>query len=181
MPKLTHEELLRRQALACDGGIPVEGVLNDIRSLYNVGAIFRTADGAGLRRLWLCGITGIPPSSRITKTALGAEETVAWEYRRDVCALIEERKRAGFEIVSLEQTQRSIPYHEFSPSRPLCLIAGNETGGVDEGAVSLADHAIEIPMAGTKNSLNVAVAFAVAVYHLRQVFLSLRHRTVNAL
>ncbi len=148
--------------------LPFCAVLNNIRSLYNVGSIFRTADGAGLEKLWLCGITGIPPDTKISKTALGAEKTVPWEYRRNAAELVEALRSQGYQTVILEQTVKSIPYETFEPKSPLCLIIGNEIEGVHDDLLAHCDAALEIEMAGLKNSLNVTVAFGVAAYHIRK-------------
>ncbi len=168
MRKLSHPELVERQKiLQKEPKLPFCAVLNDIRSLYNVGSIFRTADGAGVEKLWLCGITGHPPDSQITKTALGAEAEVPWEYRRDVLALLKELKSQGYRIVFLEQLAESIPYQNYRPAGPLCLVLGNEISGVSGELVALCDETLEIGMAGAKNSLNVSVAFGVVAFHLR--------------
>ena len=169
MRKLTHEEIVTRQVKkAGDPRLPLCVVLNNIRSLHNVGTIFRTADGAGIEKIWLCGITGYPPQGGIAKTALGAEQYVPWEYREDVLGLLKELKGAGYQIVLLEQMQGSCKHDEFKPRSPLCLVIGNEVEGIAEDLQSLSDAAIEIEMDGIKNSLNVAVAFGIAVFGLRR-------------
>jgi len=166
--KLSHEEIISRQVKRSDSPrLPLCVVLNNIRSLHNVGTIFRTADGAGVEKIWLCGITGYPPQGGIAKTALGAEDHVAWEYREDVLGLIKELKDAGYQIVLLEQMHGSIAHDVFRPKSPVCLVVGNEIDGVTETLQSLSDAAIEIEMDGIKNSLNVAVAFGIAVFQLR--------------
>jgi len=147
--------------------IPVVVVLNNIRSLFNVGSMFRTADGAGIEKIWLCGITGAPPQGQLSKTALGAEQHVPWEHARDTVAILEDHKRRGYQIVLLEQTDASIPYEEFIPRFPICVVVGNEIEGVADGVLPLCDEAVEIDMAGIKNSLNVSVAFGILAYHLR--------------
>ncbi len=171
MRKLTHEELLARQLAKDEERLPFHVLLNDIRSLHNVGSIFRTCDGAGVAKLWICGITGFPPDSKITKTALGAEKVVPWEYRRDPEALARELKAQGFQLVLLEQMENSLAYDVFEVQSPVCLVLGNETGGVSDGLAALCDAAVEIEMAGAKNSLNVTVAFGIAAYRFRQVLL----------
>ncbi len=167
MRKLSHQELVNRQKNRSAGPLPFCVLLNNIRSLYNVGSIFRTADGAGIEKLWLCGITGIPPDNQISKTALGAEKSVAWEYRREAVPLIQELKLKGYQIILLEQTEKSIPFQDFSPEFPVCLVLGNEIEGVSENLLPFCDQAVEIEMAGEKNSLNVTVAFGVLAYYLR--------------
>lgn len=169
MRKLTHQEIVsRQQEFSAQGTLPFSVILNNVRSLYNVGSIFRTADGAGVEKIWICGITGYPPNSMISKTALGAENRVPWEYHTDVLEAVRQAKNKGYEIVLLEQMAESLPYHLFVPRGPVCLVVGNEITGVSEELAALADTAIEIDMAGLKNSLNVAVAFGVAAYHVRR-------------
>lgn len=171
MRKLTHPELLDRQKeKRKNPKIPFIVILNNIRSLYNVGSIFRTADGVGIEKVWICGITGYPPDTKISKTALGAEDEVDWEYRRDARSVAEELKNKGYEIVLLEQLKESIFFEEYEPKRPVCLIIGNEIEGVSEDLLSVCDRTIEIDMSGMKNSLNVTVAFGIVAYHIRQKF-----------
>ena len=167
MRKLTHQEIVKRQKTKSPPARwPLMVVLNNVRSLYNVGSIFRTADGAGVEKIWLCGYTGFPPQSQISKTALGAEERVPWEHQRDAAAVIRQLKQDGYKIVLLEQLEQSVEYHEFEPAGPVCLVVGNEIEGVAEGLLPLCDVALEISMAGIKNSLNVSVAFGIVAYHL---------------
>ena len=169
MRKLTHHELVERQAARSSNKLPFTVVLNNIRSLYNVGSIFRTADGAGIEKIWICGITGKPGSlrSRIEKTALGADKTVPWEYRESASSVVRELKQNGYQIVFLEQVDGSVLYEVFEPRPPICLVLGNEISGVDDDILPLCDAAIEIEMCGLKNSLNVTVAFGIAAYHIR--------------
>ena len=172
MRKLTHQEIVSRQkAKLGRSRLPLSVVLNNIRSLYNVGSIFRTADAVGVEKLWLCGITGCPPQSGILKTALGAQETVLWEYQNQAVTVIKKLKSKGYQIVLLEQMEQSISHDRFTPKAPVCLVMGNEISGISQEIVSLADAAIEIKMEGLKNSLNVSVAFGVVAYHFKQ-FLS---------
>lgn len=141
-------------------------ICDDIRSLFNLGSIFRTADASGVDRLYLCGITGQPgkhkADDRIAKVALGAEKIVPWEYRKQSWRLIDELKKNGFEIVSLELTPDSVNYVDFRPKFPLALVIGNEVAGVKKSLLSRSDKCIEIPMRGKKESLNVSVAFGIA-------------------
>ncbi len=168
MRKLGHDEIVLRQVdRSKQSRLPVCVVLNSIRSLYNVGAVFRTADGIGVEKIWLCGITGYPPQSSIAKTALGAQENVPWEYRKDILELLNELKSAGYQIVLLEQIAGSIEHDQFEPQSKVCLVVGNEISGISDELISLCDQAIEIPMDGIKNSLNVAVAFGIIGYHIR--------------
>ena len=168
MRKLSHREIVQRQSVKRqEKRLPFTVILNNIRSLYNVGSIFRTGDGVGIEKIWLCGITGYPPNSQISKTALGAEAQVPWEYRPDVIPVIEELKRKKYQIVLLEQCEQSVPYETFKPQGPVCLVIGNEIEGVSGGIMEHCDTAVEIEMAGAKNSLNVSVAFGIVAYHLR--------------
>jgi tRNA G18 (ribose-2'-O)-methylase SpoU len=171
MKRLTHDQIAARRltpeaALTADR-TAIYGLLDNIRSLYNVGSIFRTSDGALISGLYLCGYTPHPPRREIEKTALGATGTVPWWYLRDPMEAIAELKKRGVTICALEHTTASIPYTEVSADRfPLCLIVGNELTGVSPALLDAADMAIEIPMFGTKQSLNVAVAYGVAAFHL---------------
>ena len=168
MTKRTHTEIVEEQLSKLHKPrLPLSVVVHNIRSLHNVGSIFRTADGAGVEKIWLCGTTGYPPQGAITKTALGAEQHVDWEYRQDARGLIEQLRSQGTQIVLLEQTKGSVLYSNFEPHPPVCLVLGNEIQGVADDLVGLSDAAIEIPMQGIKNSLNVAVAFGIVAYHLR--------------
>ena len=169
MRKLTHAQIISRQKKKMkEEPIPFSVILNNVRSLYNVGSIFRTADGVGVEKIFLCGITGCPPHKQISKTALGAEGKVPWEYREDIICVIRELKAQGYQIVLLEQIEGSVWYDEFEPQSPVCLVIGNEITGVFEHIVDYCDAAIEIEMQGLKNSLNVAVAFGIVAYHFRK-------------
>ena len=150
---------------------PIRVVLNNVRSLFNVGSMFRTSDGAHIDKIYLCGITGCPPDDEIEKTALGATLSVFWEYHPDACKLVTQLRDAGWTIVALERTYESIPYTEISYSSfPVCLIVGNEVYGVDDELLELCHIAVEIPQYGWKQSLNVAVAYGIVVYHFVHVF-----------
>ena len=150
--------------------IPVFALLDNIRSLHNVGSIFRTADGAGVEKLFLCGITGRPPRNEIRKAALGAEEHVAWEYHPDPLPVVERLKSEGVRIVALEASQEAVLYDEAGYDFPLCLVVGHEFHGVRSELLEAADEVIAIPMRGMKISLNVAVAFGVEVYHVARMW-----------
>ncbi|MDP8266842.1 MAG: RNA methyltransferase [Candidatus Aceula meridiana] len=166
--KLSHDQIVKRQnAQRKKPKLGFCAVLNNIRSLYNVGSIFRTADAVGLEKLWLCGITGCPPASMIKKTALGAEETVVWEHREDAVELVRELKNKGYQIVLLEQIKQSVLYEKFKPKAPICFVLGNEITGVSDELLKLCDKAVEIEMMGLKNSLNVSVAFGILAYHIK--------------
>ena len=168
MRKLSHEEIVGRQVgKIAQPKLPLCVVLNNIRSLHNVGAIFRTADGVGVKKIWLCGITGFPPQGGIAKTALGAQDHVPWEYREDVLGLLKELKQEGYQIVLLEQMQGALLHDAFQPAGAVCMVVGNEVSGINQELLGLCGVAIEIEMEGIKNSLNVAVAFGIAAYQLR--------------
>ncbi len=143
-------------------------ILDNIRSMENVGSIFRTADAAGISKIYLCGITAKPPRKEIDKTSLGAVDFVEWEYADNIKALISNLKEERVTVLALEQDKRSIPYSSFiiANSNNLALIVGNETDGISKEILDLCDQIIEIPMYGQKNSLNVAVATGVAVYDI---------------
>lgn len=141
-------------------------LLNNIRSLHNVGSIFRTADAAGVKKIFLCGQTGYPPRKEITKSAIGAEEMVAWQYYIDAHDCVRDLSEQKIKLVALEQTQKSIDYRQYKVDGPTCLVLGHEIDGVSDEILRECDAAIEIPMNGQKDSLNVSVAFGIAVYQL---------------
>lgn len=143
-------------------------LLDNIRSLFNVGAIFRTADATGIDKIYLGGITGKPISEKVKKVALGAEKTIPWEHHWQSWCIIEKLKKQGFQIVALEQSKRSILYTKFKPKFPLLLIVGNEIMGVSKNLLKKADKIIQLPMHGQKESLNVAVAAGIAIYELNK-------------
>jgi tRNA G18 (ribose-2'-O)-methylase SpoU len=146
--------------------IPVSIVLDNVRSLYNVGSFFRTADASGCEKLYLCGITGRPPKSGITKTALGAEDTVAWEHRPDAVEVTKNLSRQGYEIAAVETTVHAVDLFDWKPRFPVCLLFGHEVDGLAEPLAALADTYVRIPMLGRKHSLNVATAGGIVVYEL---------------
>ena len=166
-----HSERLRARERETGAGsgadierLPLAAVLDDIRSLWNVGSIFRTADGCGVRKLWLAGITGTPPRAEITRTALGAEEQIAWDYRADVLEAIEQARADGYEPVIIEAGEASAGLDDFRwPERP-CLVLGNEATGVSPLVLEACERRVSIPMCGVKESFNVAVAFGIAAH-----------------
>ena len=175
MKKLTHDEIsLKRSTIETLHEVkklPVYVVLNSIRSNYNVGAIFRTSDGAMIEKLYLCGYTPCPPKKEVVKTALGSTESVKWEYVKDAKSVIHEMKNKGIKVVALELTNESFPYHQIKQHDfPICLIVGNEITGVSQELLDLCDAAIEIPQYGIKQSLNVAVAYGIAIFEMRKIF-----------
>jgi len=145
---------------------PIVALLDNIRSLHNVGAIFRTSDAVFLEHLYLCGITGRPPRDEIRKTSLGAEESVPWTYASDANDVVHQLRRNGYQIVALEHTNKSTDYSRADYQFPVCLIIGNEYLGIQESLVESSDMAVEIPMFGIKQSLNVSVAFGILAYEV---------------
>jgi len=145
---------------------PFVAVLDNIRSLHNVGSIFRTADAAGVGKLYLCGMTGAPPRNEIRKAALGAEETVAWEYFKQTHEALEKLKKESYFILALENTPASVDYRRAVYQFPLALVIGHEYNGIAPEILSCCDAAVSLPMRGSKISLNVAVAFGIAAYEI---------------
>lgn len=155
------------------GGPRLRLLLDNWRSLFNVGSAFRTADGAGVEHLYLCGITATPAHAKLTKTALGAERAVAWSYHPDAVLLADELRRSDAVLWALEAHPAAVSLFAVGGDlaavgdRPLVLVAGNEVAGVDPGLMACVERMIAVPMMGRKESLNVAVALSVAVYWLR--------------
>lgn len=147
--------------------IPLVVVLDNVRSLNNIGSIFRTSDAFAVERIILCGISQTPPSAEIHKTALGAEMTVEWQYFENTADAVRVLRKDGYTICCLEQVHDSVSLDDFKPApgQKYCLIAGHEVDGVDQGVVDICDICIEIPQAGTKHSLNVAVSTGIAIWH----------------
>ncbi|CAN5417172.1 RNA methyltransferase [soil metagenome] len=145
-------------------------ILDDIRSLNNVGSVFRTADAFRAQKLYLCGITGQPPHRDITKTALGATESVVWEHVSDVVSLVKQLKRDGWIIAAVEQAEGSTSLSDFrpEPNKPYAFVLGNEVTGVRDDVVQLADIVLEIPQFGTKHSLNIAVSAGIVCWDFLQ-------------
>ncbi len=147
--------------------IPVSILLDNVRSLYNVGAFFRTADAGGCEKLYLCGITGQPSKKpAIKKTALGAEETVAWEYAAEPRALIEQLRHQGCEIAVIETRAPAVDLFDWQPRFPVCVLFGHEVDGLRPELIDLCDTYVRIPMLGRKHSLNVATAGGVVIFEL---------------
>ncbi len=177
MRKLTHDEIsqnrLKIDTLHKAKKIPVTVVLDNIRSSYNVGSIFRTSDGAMIEKLFLCGYTPYPPNKEVLKTALGATESVNWEHTDNIVELVKTLKNEGFLIGALEQTSQSIPHYDFEKldlTKKVCLIIGNEIKGVNDKVIELCDFALEIPQYGIKQSLNVAVAYGITIFRIRETY-----------
>ena len=146
----------------------VYAILDNVRSRENVGSMFRTADAAGIAKLYLCGITPVPPHPKISKTALGAENTVPWEYHRHTWRLIEKLKKDRIFIVALEQHKRAKSLFILKLRYPAAFIVGNEVQGVSPAVLKRAGTVACIPMAGKKESLNVAVAFGIAAFRMQR-------------
>lgn len=170
MRKLKMEELgrLSPAEFAKAPKYPLVLVLDNIRSMHNVGAIFRTADAFSVAHIYLCGITARPPHRDIRKSALGAEETVPWTYVPEALLQVQTLKEAGHHILALEQTVDSTALGDFRPeaTEAYALVLGHEVKGVDQALLDLTDTALEIPQYGTKHSLNVSVAAGIAMYQL---------------
>ena len=147
--------------------LPLTVVLDNVRSLNNIGAIFRTSDAFLVNRIMLCGITATPPSPEIHKTALGAEDSVAWEYFPTTLEAIEKLHSEDYTVCALEQVKESVSLEQFrpEPTGKYAIIAGHEVQGVDPEVVNAADVCLEIPQFGTKHSLNVSVSTGIALWH----------------
>ncbi len=169
--KLSYEEIsarrYREEEAANIERIPVVVVLENVRSLYNVGSIFRTSDAVAVEKIWLTGFTGKPPRKEIDKTALGAVQTVPWEYEKDSLKVVKNLKNDGYTIAVLEHCHESENIFTYRPLGKTALILGNEVFGVTDEVAARADVALEIPMFGVKQSLNVSVAYGIAVYALK--------------
>lgn len=149
--------------------LPLRLLADNVRSMHNVGSLLRTSDAFRVEEVILGGISGVPPHPEIAKTALGAEDSVAWRHVDDAVAEVEALKRNGWIVCVLEQTHNSEPLQCFRPAeseKSLLLVVGNEVNGVDQRIVDLADHVLEIPQEGTKHSLNVAASAAIALFAL---------------
>ena len=175
MKKLTHDEISRKRStlgtLDNVKKLPVYVLLDSIRSNYNVGSIFRTSDGVMIEKLFLCGYTPHPPKKEILKTALGSTESIKWEYIKSPKEIILKLKDEGIKICALELTAGSKHYSDISGADfPLCLLVGNEITGVSQELLDLCDFSLEIPQFGIKQSLNVAVAYGIAIFELRKIF-----------
>lgn len=168
--KLTHQEILRSkpsiEKVKAMRRLPLTLVLDNVRSLYNIGSIFRTADGLLIEKIYLCGICGKPPNKEIEKVALGAVETVPWEYFEETADCLKKLRSEGKSIWALELTDQSKNYRKTKYELPLALVVGNEIDGINENILACCDGAIDIPMLGRANSLNVATATAIVAYEI---------------
>ena len=172
MRKLENSELDRKTIddFKKSDKTPLIIVLDDIRSLHNIGSVFRTSDAFLIEKIILCGITATPPNKEIHKTALGATETVAWEHHENVLEVIENLKKENVITLAIEQVESSIFLQEFQveKNKKYALVFGNEVYGVAQEAVAICDGCIEIPQLGTKHSLNIAVSAGIVVWDLFQ-------------
>ena len=178
MRKLKVTELKRidvRQFKASDK-TPLTVVLDDVRSMYNVGSVFRTADSFRLEKIMLCGITACPPHPEIHKTALGAGLSMEWKKCENTIEAVNKLHEEGYEVYALEQVEHSVPLQNFKveQGKKYALILGNEVKGVSQEAVNICDGAIEIPQFGTKHSMNVSVSGGIAIWQIASQLLKLQ-------
>ncbi|MFB5944576.1 RNA methyltransferase [Albibacterium profundi] len=168
MRKLSMDELNRPtiEQFKNRKKLPVVLLLDSIRSLHNVGSIFRTADGFAIERIILCGITGQPPHREIEKTALGATQSIDWSYEKNIINAISHLRKENYQIIAIEQADNSLYLDEYQPkaNKKYALILGNEVNGVSDEAMEMIDNCIEIPQFGTKHSLNVVVSAGIILW-----------------
>lgn len=164
MQRLTVEQFREAKKL------PLVVVLDDVRSMYNVGSVFRTSDAFRVEAVCLCGITSTPPSTEIHKTALGAEDSVSWRYFPSALEAVESLKADGYEVYSVEQAHGSTMLQHFSPAsdKKYAIVLGNEVKGVHQEVVDASDGCLEIPQFGTKHSMNVSVTAGIVIWHFAQ-------------
>jgi len=164
MQRLTVEQFREAKKL------PLVVVLDDVRSMYNVGSVFRTSDAFRVEAVCLCGITSTPPSTEIHKTALGAEDSVSWRYFPSALEAVESLKAEGYEVYSVEQAHGSTMLQHFSPAsdKKYAIVLGNEVKGVHQEVVDASDGCLEIPQFGTKHSMNVSVTAGIVIWHFAQ-------------
>jgi len=172
MRKLANDELDRKNIDEFKEAkkTPLLIILDDIRSLHNIGSVFRTSDAFLIEKIYLCGITAIPPNKEIHKTALGATETVEWEYEKDVLTVLAKLKEAQISVFAIEQVENAVMLNDFKVEKATkyALIFGNEVKGVSQEAIKSCDGVIEIPQLGTKHSLNISVSAGIVVWDLFQ-------------
>lgn len=168
MRKLLNRELGRKSVdqFRNSEKSPFVIVLDNVRSMSNVGSVFRSADAFLAERICLCGITGVPPHPEIRKTALGATESVAWKYYRKTAEAVMELKSEGYRIIGIEQAEGAIRLNDFLPEKDIkyALVFGHEVNGVDQEIINICDHVVEIPQFGTKHSLNIAVSAGIVLW-----------------
>jgi tRNA G18 (ribose-2'-O)-methylase SpoU len=172
MRKLANAELDRKNFKEFKEAekIPIIVVLDDVRSLHNIGSVFRTSDAFLIEKIYLCGITATPPNKEIHKTALGATETVAWEYVKNVLEIVQQLKSEKIKVYSVEQTENAIMLDHFQPetNTTYALLFGNEVKGVSQEAIDASDGVLEIPQLGSKHSLNISVSAGIVIWDLFQ-------------
>ena len=172
MRKLANAELERKNINEFKEAqkTPIIVILDDIRSLHNIGSVFRTSDAFLIEKIYLCGITATPPNKEIHKAALGATETVAWEYQKDVLSVIEKLKNENVEVFAIEQVENAVFLQNFEidKTKKYALVFGNEVYGVNQKAIEICNGTIEIPQLGTKHSLNISVSAGIVVWDLFQ-------------
>ena len=176
-PKLSNEELGRKSVdeFKNSDKSQLVVILDNIRSLHNVGSLFRTSDAFAVRKLMLCGITATPPHREINKTALGATESVDWQHYQNTVDAIEELRKESYQIYSIEQTKNSISLEDFTPQQSkIALIFGHEVKGVQQEVIDQSDASIEIPQLGTKHSFNVSVSSGIVLWDVQQKSKSLK-------
>ena len=170
MRKLKLAELNRVSVAEFKTGqkFPVVVVLDNVRSMHNIGSVFRTADAFAVEKICLCGITATPPHREIEKTALGATQSIAWEYYPDPLAAIEQLRNNGYQVIAIEQAENSAMLNEFKPEagKKYALIFGNEVNGVSDEVMQTVDACIEIPQFGTKHSFNIVVSAGIVLWDL---------------
>ncbi len=170
MRKLSMEDLNRKtvEEFKSSEKIPVVAVLENVRSAYNVGSVFRTADAFLLQGVYLCGYTAYPPHKEIKKTALGAEDTVEWKHFRQIAEAIDDLRKEGFRVFAVEQAERSEKLQQinFEKNEKIAVVFGNEVTGVEQSTITLCDGCIEIPQLGMKHSLNISVAAGIVIWEL---------------
>lgn len=167
MQRLSIEEFKEADKL------PLIVVLDDVRSMYNVGSVFRTCDAFRVEAVYLCGISCTPPATEIHKTALGAEDSVNWKYFKTALEAVDELKKEGYQVLSVEQVEHSTKLHTFIPQegQRYAVILGNEVKGVHQEVVDASDGCLEIPQLGTKHSMNVSVTAGIIIYKFAETLM----------
>jgi 23S rRNA (guanosine2251-2'-O)-methyltransferase len=168
MRKLKNNELNRKSIgeFKKTKKIPVSIILDNVRSQHNIGSVFRTADAFLIEKIYLCGISSTPPNKEIHKTALGATDSVDWEYHENTQTVVEMLKKSGHQVIGIEQAEGNVSLNEFEPPKiqPVALVFGHEVKGVQQGIVDLCDVVIELPQYGTKHSLNISVCAGIVIW-----------------
>ena len=169
LEELNRLSVLEFKALEKD---PIIVLLDDVRSLNNIGSIFRTCDAMGVKKMYLCGITAQPPQREIRKTAIGASKSVDWEYEKDASKIVIKYRELGYEIIGVEQTSKSVSLENYQlNNKQTLLIFGNEINGVSQKLIDLCDLSLEIPQCGTKHSMNISVSVGIVLWNLKKLVL----------